>query len=241
MLLILGSGPGAVHYVNLCGFSALETCNFVFVESLINRSLLRLLRPNCKIKYVGRPLHGACANLYGVLLSLLFICELQTILAWIKNGDTLLYNRGWIVNVFLNSMRLKFIIVPGKTAALVATSKMHISATCNFETSVIFSLNLRNYGTSTHTYILYMSRLNLLLTLDLAICNGLISAKPFILIYNLSLMTQAVVCASLRSFLFFSESLYLNAPSLLLVGNSVCSHVNVSWVKLGECASNIVY
>ncbi len=71
VLLVLGSGPGAVHYVSLCALVALEACGVALVEALVNRSLLALLSSSCKLKYVGRPAHCARNSLYGILLSLL--------------------------------------------------------------------------------------------------------------------------------------------------------------------------
>lgn len=71
VLSILGSGPGGVHFVNLCVLAALESCDVALIETLVNRSLLGLLSSGCKLKYVGRPVHGAYNSLYGILLSAL--------------------------------------------------------------------------------------------------------------------------------------------------------------------------
>ncbi|XXN19800.1 MAG: hypothetical protein AAJB65_00325 [Candidatus Hodgkinia cicadicola] len=86
-----------------------------------------------------------------------------------------------------------------------------------------------------------MSRLNLLTTLDLAVCSGLVSTKPAILMCSVSLATQTIIYSSLREFLFFFKSLSLNAPSLLLVGNSVYNYVNVSWIKFNKYVNNIFH
>ncbi|AUG62926.1 putative uroporphyrin-III c-methyltransferase [Candidatus Hodgkinia cicadicola] len=242
MLSILGSGPGAVHHINLCVFAALESCDVVLMETLVNRSLLELLNPECKLKYVGRPVHGACNSLYGILLSLLWISGNWVTLGWIKNGDALLFNRGWSANVFLNAFSTDYFVASGSTSALVALSSACVSATSKFASGVVISLGLRcccKRTLTTHTTVVYMTRLNALILFDSLVCGGLTSNKIVALVCGLSLLTQVGVCASLRRFVFCSEMLRSNSPSLLIVGNCVCYHVNTNWLKFTKNVGNV--
>ncbi|AUG91469.1 putative uroporphyrin-III c-methyltransferase [Candidatus Hodgkinia cicadicola] len=235
MLSILGFGPGAAHYINLCALAALESCDVVLVETLVNRSLLKLLGLECKLKYVGRPAHEAYNSLYGVLLSALWVSSNLVTSGWIKNGDALLFNRGWSANVFLNALSACYLVVSGSTSALVALSSIRVSATGKFVSGVIISLSLCRYNKralATHTTVVFMTRLSALFLFDLLVCDGLTSNKIVALVCGLSLLAQAVVYASLRRFLFCSEALTSNSPSLLIVGSSVCCHVNTNWLRL---------
>ncbi|XXN13679.1 MAG: SAM-dependent methyltransferase [Candidatus Hodgkinia cicadicola] len=238
----MGSGPGGVHYINLCVFAALESCDVVLIETLVNRSLLGLLSSECKLKYVGRPVHGAYNSFYGVLLSLLWINSSRVASGWMKNGDALLFNRGWSVNVFFNALNTDYSVVSGSTSALVALSSFCVSATSKFVSGVTISLSLRHYNKralATHTTVIYMTRLNALFLFDLLVCDGLISNKVVALVCSLSLLAQTVAYASLRRFLFCLQMLRSSSPSLLIVGNSVCYHANTNWLEFAKNVGNI--
>ncbi|XXN13851.1 MAG: SAM-dependent methyltransferase [Candidatus Hodgkinia cicadicola] len=239
-MFILGVGPGAICYVSLGALSVLEACEVALVESLVNRSLLTLLACKCKLKYVGRPLNSVYNNFYGILLSLLWIVSKRTCLAWIKNGEALVYNRGWSISVFLNSFNINCVIASGISAAFAALSVAHVSATTKTEGNIVLSLNTHcNKLPTFGTLVVYMVRTSALTTIDLFICNGLASNKFAMLVCGVSLAAQTSICLSLCSFLFCLVGLSLNLPSLLLVGDSIQYYVNLNWVKLSNGVNSV--
>ncbi len=139
--------------------------------------------------------------------------------------------------MFFNAFCTDYFVVSGSTSALVALSSACVSATGKFVSGVIISLSLCNCNEralATHTAVVYMTRLYALILFDLLVCGGLISSKIVALVCGLSLFTQVVVCASLRRFVFCSEVLRSNSPGLLIVGDSVCYHVNINWLKFAK-------
>ncbi|XXM93374.1 MAG: SAM-dependent methyltransferase [Candidatus Hodgkinia cicadicola] len=241
MLLVIGSGPGAVHFINLCAFAILEVCDAVLVESLVNRSLLTLLSSECKLKYIGRSLHSAYNSFYGILLSVLRLSAAQVTAAWLKNGNALLYSRGWSLSTFLAALHISYIVIPGIASAMAALSLVCVSATSQHLNSVALSLSWQRHDKFiTHTLVVYMIRLSALTAFDSLVCGGLASDKVVMLICSLSLAAQTVVYSSFCSFLFALANADLNAPSLLVVGCLVYSHVNLNWLKLAEGVNNIV-
>lgn len=144
--------------------------------------------------------------------------------------------------MFFNASSTDYFVVSGSTSALVALSCICVSATSKFVSGVIISLSLCHYGKralAAHTTVVFMARLNALCLFDLLICDGLTSNKIAALVCSLSLFAQVVVYASLRQFLFCSEALSSNSPSLLIVGSSVCCHVSTNWLKLAKGVGNI--
>ncbi|XXM90196.1 SAM-dependent methyltransferase [Candidatus Hodgkinia cicadicola] len=234
MLLILGSGPGAAHYISLCTVSFLEICNVALVESLVNRSLLNILSSDCRLKYVGRPLHGANVSFYGVLFSLIWLNHKRVNLAWLKNGDALIYNRGLSVSVFFSALNIKHSVVCAPTAALAALSIINIAATSIRKSGVIFDLNVRyysRYSLMAQTLMVYMARLNALAMFDSLICDGLNSASVVVFVCSVSLCSQTAICASLNALVFFLTVLSFNSSGLLIIGDSVNYSVDANWLK----------
>ncbi len=144
--------------------------------------------------------------------------------------------------MFLNAFSTDYFVASGSTSALVALSSACVSATSKFASGVVISLGLRcccKRTLTTHTTVVYMTRLNALILFDSLVCGGLTSNKIVALVCGLSLLTQVGVCASLRRFVFCSEMLRSNSPSLLIVGNCVCYHVNTNWLKFTKNVGNV--
>ncbi len=103
--------------------------------------------------------------------------------------------------MFLTALNVSCAVVLGNTSALAALASVCVSATSKRANAVILSLSLRSLNVnalSNCTLVVYMIRLNALAAFDSLVCAGLVSARVVTLVCDLSLVTQAAVCASLR-------------------------------------------
>ncbi|XXM93774.1 SAM-dependent methyltransferase [Candidatus Hodgkinia cicadicola] len=234
---MLGSGPASVHFVGLCCFSALEACDVVLVESLVNRGVLGFLKHASKLKYVGRPAYCSGNSFYGVLLNALCFGSGGLVVVWVKNGDALVYNRGWCANTFLSSFELRYFVLPGVTCAMAALAVNRVSASSKSANDIVLSVRSDWHklalGSSLAVLVVYMARLNAIAALDLLICAGAASGKVVMLLYAVSSSSQSVVYSSLNACLF-SASGCVKAPCVVVLGESVCYQTCVNWIRVGN-------
>ncbi|XXM93446.1 SAM-dependent methyltransferase [Candidatus Hodgkinia cicadicola] len=234
---MLGSGPASVHFVGLSCFSALEACDVVLIEALVNRGLLAFLKHGSKLKYVGRPAYCSGNSFYGVLLSAVCFSAAGAVVVWIKNGDALVYNRGWCASLFLSSFGLSYFVLPGVTCAMAALAVNRISASGKTANDIVLSVRSDWHklalGSSLAILVVYMARLNAIATLDLLICAGAHSGKVVMLLYGVSSSSQSVVYTSLNACLFLVSGC-VNAPCVVVLGESVCYHACVNWIKTAD-------
>ncbi len=232
MIALIGQGPGCIHLIALSVFYLLETIQVILLEALTNRSILEILSFKTYIKYIGRSLYSANNNLYGILAYIVYISSNHVNLAWIKNGDALIFNRGWCKQVFINSINLEFIVIPGITSAIANLGSINLCLTSKANGSVLFTCNdklIKSSIKDNYLSFLYMAKLKSCYLLDRFVCCGITSKSDIIISYRIGSLTQSLLTLDLMSVIFYISN--QSSPVLIVVGNIIVKHYSICWIK----------
>ncbi len=237
MIPIIGIGPGCVHLLILLTIFLIEQSNAILLESLINRSIVNLGNNIINIKHVGRSLYLVNNNLYGVLFYVKYIHANKIKVIWIKNGDSLIFNKSQFKQVFASSTKLNIITVTGITAGIAgininqlcpsdkknATIKL-VRVSKDFMQCKISKINL-------HIVLVYMTKINCYKMLDWLVCSGYKSKTNIIIYYGIGSLSQTLTITNLVCIYFVNLNLSLQLPIIIGIGTLIAKHKAINWFK----------
>lgn len=126
---LVGAGPGDPELLTVKAWRCLEQADVIIYDRLVNKALLALARPDCKLIYVGKRKHlhsvpqpeihalmQRCAHRYRRVVRL-------------KGGDPFVFGRGGEEVQALRKVGLHVEIIPGITAAAGAAASTSLPLT----------------------------------------------------------------------------------------------------------------
>jgi len=134
---LIGAGPGDPGLLTLKGKRCLEEADVVVYDYLANPRLLRYVRPDAELIYVGKQAgrHTLPQEEIGRLL--VERAALGMVVARLKGGDPFIFGRGGEEAEDLVAARIPFEVVPGVTAAVAAPAYAGIPLTHRDFTSTV--------------------------------------------------------------------------------------------------------
>lgn len=241
---LVGAGPGDPELLTVRALDLLRRADTVLHDSLVDRRILALCRPDAELLDVGkRAGRHACAQ--GEINGLLVALTRQgKCVVRLKGGDPLLFGRGGEEIETLAEQGIPFEIVPGITAAtgcaayagIPLTHRDHAQA-CVFVTGHTkngrLDLSWPALVQPRQTLVVYMGLKSLPLLARELVRHGLAAETPAAAIDNGTLGAQRVVVGTLRSLPRRVRRAALEGPALVIVGSVVRLRDRLAWFDEG--------
>jgi uroporphyrin-III C-methyltransferase len=136
---LVGAGPGAPGLMSLLAYHALQNCDVIVYDALVNADVLRWARPGAEIEYAGKRGGKPSPKQRDICLRLIELALQGKRVLRLKGGDPMIFGRGGEEAAQIASAGISFRIVPGISAGIGGLAYAGIPATHrDINHSVIF-------------------------------------------------------------------------------------------------------
>lgn len=126
---LVGAGPGAPDLITLRGLSALEEADAVVYDRLVSEELLKHVRKDCELVYVGKESGHHTLPQDEINALLLKTAMRHRRVVRLKGGDPFVFGRGGEEMAYLVARGVPCRAVPGVTSAVAAAESAGIPVT----------------------------------------------------------------------------------------------------------------
>ena len=238
-VFLVGAGPGHPGLITRWGYDLLQRCDAVAYDALIPMELISGLPERVEKYYVGKRAgkHSMPQAQINELLVALARRGLHVVR--LKGGDPFVFGRIGEEAAYLSAAGVPVVMVPGVTAASAAAAMSGFSLTTRQESSWIFIATGHPAEDSSTpvpwdqvavlqggTLVVYMGIARLGRIVDQLIDSGMAPDTPAVVVQAASTGLQRSVHASLRNIVEECRRQNLKPPALVIIGESVRSHLN---------------
>jgi uroporphyrin-III C-methyltransferase len=228
---LIGAGPGDVELLTLKAVRVLQCSDVVLIDDLVNREVLRFLRPHTRVIEVGK--RGGCKSTPQAFIERLMarFARRGRVVARLKGGDPFVFGRGAEEAFALARAGVACEVIPGITAGIGVPAALGIPVThrdaahgVTFVTG--HSRNggepdwraLRATGT---TLVIYMGMRRVAALVAGMLEAGFPAATPACAIQNGTLVSQREVVTTLGRLPAAAAEARLGGPAILVIGEVV--------------------
>ena len=115
---LVGAGPGAPGLMSLLCYHALQSCDVVVYDALVNPDILRWVKAGAELEYAGKRGGKPSPTQSDITLRLIDLARLGKRVLRLKGGDPFMFGRGGEECQHLAAAAIPFRIVPGITAGI---------------------------------------------------------------------------------------------------------------------------
>ena len=230
---LVGAGPGAPGLMSLLCYHAMQNCDIVVYDALVNPDILRWVRHGVVLEYAGKRGGKPSPVQQDISLRLIELAHAGKRVLRLKGGDPFMFGRGGEESQALAKAKVPFRIVPGITAGVGGLAYAGIPSTHrDTNHSVIFltghdatgkmpaNVNWQAVATASPVIVMYMAVKNLGEIAQTLIEGGRAPKDPVTIISNASLPHQQVVVTSLDEAGAFVASHNPPTPAIVVVGHA---------------------
>jgi uroporphyrin-III C-methyltransferase len=228
---LIGAGPGDPELLTIKAVKALQICDVLLVDDLVNPEVLAYAKPRARIIHVGK--RGGCKSTPQPFIERMMIrfAKAGAIVGRVKGGDPFVFGRGGEEMLALRHAGIVVEIIPGITAGCAVPAMLQIPVThreysrgVTFITGHTQAGAAVNYGAlvqSETTLVIYMCITNLA-----AITNGLMAAgmppsTPACAIRSGTRADQTEVISTLASLAQDAARNGITSPAIIVIGEVV--------------------
>ena len=91
---LVGAGPGAPGLMSLLCYHAMQTCDVVVYDALVNPDILRWVRPGAELEYAGKRGGKPSPTQRDISLRLIELAQAGKRVLRLKGGDPFMFGRG---------------------------------------------------------------------------------------------------------------------------------------------------
>ena len=91
---LVGAGPGAPGLMSLLAYHAMQACDIVVYDALVNADILRWIRPGAELEYAGKRGGKPSPQQRDITLRLIELAESGKRVLRLKGGDPFMFGRG---------------------------------------------------------------------------------------------------------------------------------------------------
>jgi uroporphyrin-III C-methyltransferase len=136
---LVGAGPGAPGLMSLLAYHALQNCDVIVYDALVNSDVLRWARPGAEIEFAGKRGGKPSPKQRDISHRLVELARRGKRVLRLKGGDPLIFGRGGEEAAQIAKAGIPFRIVPGISAGIGGLAYAGIPATHrDINHSVIF-------------------------------------------------------------------------------------------------------
>jgi uroporphyrin-III C-methyltransferase len=126
---LVGAGPGAPGLLSLLAYHALQHCDVVVYDALVNADILRWTRPGAEVEYAGKRGGKPSPSQRDISFRLIELARQGKRVLRLKGGDPFIFGRGGEEAGHIARAGVPFRIVPGITAGIGGLAYAGIPAT----------------------------------------------------------------------------------------------------------------
>lgn len=129
LVTLVGAGCGSRDWITLEGLQALQTCDAVVYDDLIDSALLDEVPADAERVYVGKRMNGVSARQEDIHSILLELSGRRSSIVRLKGGDPFVFGRGGEEILFLKEHGVACHVVPGISSCLAIPEQAGIPVT----------------------------------------------------------------------------------------------------------------
>lgn len=230
---LVGAGPGAPGLMSLLAYHAMQHCDVVVYDALVNPDILRWVRAGAEKEYAGKRGGKPSPVQRDISVRLIELARQGKRVLRLKGGDPFMFGRGGEESQTLAKAGIPFRIVPGITAGVGGLAYAGIPATHrDTNHAVIFltghdatgkmpaNVNWSAIATAAPVIVMYMAVKNLGEIAGVLMGAGRDADDPVTIISNASLPQQQVFSTILRNAGAFVAEHEPPTPALVVVGHA---------------------
>ncbi len=230
---LVGAGPGAPGLMSLLCYHAMQHCDVVVYDALVNPDILRWVRLGAELEYAGKRGGKPSPVQRDISLRLIELAQQGKRVLRLKGGDPFMFGRGGEESQTLAKHGIVFRIVPGITAGVGGLAYAGIPATHrDTNHAVVFltghdatgkmpaNVNWQAIATAAPVIVMYMAVKNLGEIADVLMAHGRAALDPVTIVSNASLPQQQVVSTTLNAAGAFVAKHTPPTPAIVVVGHA---------------------
>jgi uroporphyrin-III C-methyltransferase len=241
---LVGAGPGAPGLLSLMCYHALQTCDVVVYDALVNPDILRWVKIGAELEYAGKRGGKPSPTQRDITLRLIDLARAGKRVLRLKGGDPFMFGRGGEECQNLATAGIPFRIVPGITAGIGGLAYAGMPATHrDTNHSVIFltghdatghmpaNVNWQAVAMASPVIVMYMAVKHLGEIAAALMAGGRSREDPVTIVSNASMPHQEVAATTLAEAGAFVASNEPPTPAIVVVGRAADWRSLLDWYK----------
>ncbi len=230
---LVGAGPGAPGLMSLLCYHAMQNCDVVVYDALVNPDILRWVRTGAELEYAGKRGGKPSPIQRDISLRLIELAQSGKRVLRLKGGDPFMFGRGGEESQMLAKSKVPFRIVPGITSGVGGLAYAGIPATHrDTNHSVIFltghdatgkmpvNVNWKAIALASPVIVMYMAVKNLGEIAAALLAGGRNADDPVSIISNASMPQQQVATTTLAEAGAYVAAYEPPTPAIVVVGHA---------------------
>jgi uroporphyrin-III C-methyltransferase len=230
---LVGAGPGAPGLMSLLAYHAMQHCDVVVYDALVNPDILRWVRVGAELEYAGKRGGKPSPIQKDISIRLIELAKSGKRVLRLKGGDPFMFGRGGEESQTLAKAGIPFRIVPGITSGVGGLAYAGIPATHrDTNHAVIFltghdasgnmpaNVNWQAIATAAPVLVMYMAVKHLGEIATTLMAAGRASDDPVAIVSHASLPQQHVAMTNLND---AGQFVLVNdppTPAIVVVGHA---------------------
>ena len=241
---LVGAGPGAPGLMSLLSYHALQHCDIVVYDALVNPGILRWARAGAAVEYAGKRGGKPSPVQRDISLRLVDLARQGQRVLRLKGGDPFMFGRGGEESQHLAREGVAFRIVPGITSGVGGLAYAGMPATHRDTNHAVMFLtghdatgrmpanvNWRAVAEAAPVIVMYMAVKNLDEIAAALLHAGRPGHDPVTIISNASMPQQLVLETTLAEAGAFAAANQPPTPALVVLGHASDWRPVLDWYK----------
>ena len=242
-VFLVGAGPGAWELISVRGLKCLQNADVVIYDNLASPSLLKHVRDDAELIYVGKKAGQHTLDQESINQLLIEKAVAGKIVVRLKGGDPFIFGRGGEEALALAASSIAFEIVPGITAGAAVPAYAGIPVTHRRMTSTVefitgheaakekSGIDWSRIAPGPGTLVFYMGIKNLNHIVSNLVKNGRNKNCPAAVIRWGATPAQKTVTAPLEDIVQAAAKKKITPPAILVVGEVVTLRKKLNWFE----------
>ena len=240
---LVGAGPGDPGLLTLLALHALQNCDAVVYDALVDRRALELARPDAERVYAGKRGGKPSPSQPDISDRLVRLAREGKRVLRLKGGDPFVFGRGGEEALALVAAGVPFRIVPGVTAGIGGLAYAGIPVTHRDSNSAVTFVTGHNAGgdvpdgidwaalaRGAPVLVFYMALKHLAEIRDRLIAGGRPAGDPVALVSKAATESQHVVETTLGACVEDAAAAAIEPPAIVVVGEVVRLRAGLDWL-----------
>ncbi|MFY0677391.1 MAG: uroporphyrinogen-III C-methyltransferase [Neptuniibacter sp.] len=247
---LIGGGPGDPELLTFKALRLMQQADVVLYDALVSADVLDLCRRDADLIFVGKKRDNHAVPQEGINDLLVKHAQQGKRVVRLKGGDPFIFGRGGEELETLKAHNIPFQVVPGITAASACSTyagipltHRHYAQSVRFVTGQLKNrtsdLNFEELVHPNQTVVFYMGLHTLPQLSSKLIEHGKPGDTPAAIVSRGTSPDQKVLTGTLATLPGLQEKAQLEAPALIIVGEVVTLHDNLSWFGDEVLAQNL--
>ena len=249
---LVGAGPGAPGLMSLLCYHAMQACDVVVYDALVNPDILRWVRVGAELEYSGKRGGKPSPTQRNITLRLIELARSGKRVLRLKGGDPFIFGRGGEECQNLAQAGVPFRIVPGITAGVGGLAYAGIPATHrDTNHSVIFltghdasgkmpaNVDWPAVAKASPVIVMYMAVKNLAEIAAALMAGGRKADDPVTIVSHATLPAQQVASTTLAEAGNFVRDNDPPTPAIVVVGHAADWRNLLDWYGAPERENTI--